>query len=107
MKYPLYLILIFLLGLSACTEEDITTNCVDEVLEAQGMVPYQGQDIGCKFFLSLYEYESQQYFLLGNACADMVVYPTACSGNQLCNSTAECTEFYENARYIGIVGIEE
>lgn len=107
MKQSIVLFCIFLFGLSACSEEDIKINCVDEVLEAQGMVNYQGQDIGCKFFLSLYEYENEQYFLLGNTCADMTVYPFGCNGDQLCDSAEECTNFYENARYIGIVGIEE
>lgn len=107
MKYWLYLISVLLFALSACGKEDVKINCVEDVLEAQGMVPYQGQDIGCQFFLSLYEYEEEQYFLLGNSCAEIVVYPTDCNGDQLCNSTEECTDFYENARYIGIVGIEE
>lgn len=98
--------LVALFCLSGCGREDVKINCVDEVLESQAMIPYQGQDIECRFFLSLYEYEEEQYFLLGNNCADMVVYPFGCEGNELCSSTDECTDFYESARYIGIVGVE-
>lgn len=73
------------------------------------MAKYQGEEIGCKFFLSLYEYDNKQYFLLGNYCADMVSYLTGCYGKKLCENgeDKECKDFFENAKFIGIVGIKK
>lgn len=95
----------------SCDKEDVSCikDCLDTTLEQNEMVRYQGEELGCKFFLSLYEYKSKQYYVLGNQCADMVVFPTDCNGNKLCERVGEaaCSDFYENARHIGIVGIEK
>ncbi|GHA79527.1 DUF6970 domain-containing protein [Pontibacter akesuensis] len=99
------------LGVSCDKEDDVTCvqDCLETYLEQNEMVPYQGEDPGCKFYLTLYEYKRKQYYVLGNHCADMVVYPTDCNGNKLCEAAgdATCADFYENAKYIGIVGIQK
>ena len=73
------------------------------------MVEFTDQELGCKLFLELYEYNNKQYFLLGNHCADIISYPTDCDGNKLCESgeNSECNKFYADANRIGIVGIEK
>jgi hypothetical protein len=113
MKYltmPRLVLCIFLfMCFGCCKHEEVKVNCIDDQLKQKGMAKYQGEEIGCKFFLSLYEYNNKQYFLLGNHCADMVSYPTSCDGKKLCENAddKECKEFFDNATYIGIVGIEK
>ena len=108
------ILIIFSLGCSnhviECTEaECIEIECVEDILEQNDMVAYQGQEIGCKFFLELYYYQNKQYFLLGNHCADLISYPRDCEGNTLCENgyDSKCRKFYEQAKRIGIVGISE
>ena len=83
-------------------------NCVEQVLETNGMVKYEQQELGCNTFLELYKFNGQQYFLLNNHCADMVFYPFDCSGNKLCEMEEDqnCIKFYETAEHIGIIGIK-
>jgi hypothetical protein len=92
-----------------CCKDDcgIERNCIEKVLIENEMTAYTGEEIACNFHLSLYDLRGQQYFLLKSHCADMVSYPFDCDGNKLCESgeSHTCTDFYENANYIGIVGI--
>ncbi|AKD03680.1 hypothetical protein POKO110462_02405 [Pontibacter korlensis] len=113
MKYPiLNLVMIAFLFFSfGCEKEDEVTcknDCLDSYLKENGMVSYKGEELGCKNFLSLYEYQGRQYYVLENHCADVAVAPTDCEGRPLCGSGDEesCSEFYQNAKYIGVVGIE-
>lgn len=84
MKYfnmPRQIVCIFLfICFGCCKHEEIKINCIEDKLKENDMAKYQGEEIGCKFFLSLYEYDNKQYFLLGNYCADMVSYLTGCYG---------------------------
>jgi hypothetical protein len=96
----------------SCDKEDeikCIDDCAEEYLVQNGMVRYQGEDVGCKFFLNLYEYQNKQYFLFGNHCADMISYPTDCDRNKLCETGVDtnCKDFYKNAKFIGIVGIKK
>ena len=106
-------ILTFLIFLCcSCDKEDeirCIDDCAEKYLAQNGMVRYQGEVVGCKSFLSLYEYKNKQYFLLGNHCADMVSYPTDCDGNKLCEAGEDttCRDFYKNAKHVGIIGIEQ
>lgn len=106
-----FILIIFVFLFSACDKEEVSCidDCKDDYLSKHGMVSYSGQEIGCKTFVSLYEYKNKQYYVLGNHCADMVVYPTDCTGNKLCESGEDnvCKDFYKNAKYIGVVGIKE
>src|SRR5688500_7397615 len=107
MKTVLYTsLIIFLLNLTfSCREEcDDNKNCIEDVLDTNGMVKYGGQELGCNTFLELYKFNGQQYFLLNNHCADMIVYPFDCSGNKLCEVEDEqnCINFYETAENIGV-----
>lgn len=92
----------------SCKEEEVIKDCIDDYLEQIGMIRYNCEEIGCKFFLNLYEFESKQYFLLGNHCADIISYPTDCEGKTLCTQQLEynCEAFYKKAVFIGIVGIK-
>ena len=95
--------------MSCSTDENTELDCISSKLEELDMVEFAGQDLGCKFFLELYEYKNKQYFLLGNHCADIISYPTDCDGNKLCESGEDsaCRKFYTNANRIGIVGVEK
>lgn len=102
---------ICLLICSSCDKEDGTPgSCIDAYLEQNGMVKYKDQEIGCKSFLNLYEFENKEYFLLGNHCADMISFPTDCEGKRLCEDpeeTESCNNFYQNAKFKGIIGVRE
>ncbi|MEO1052744.1 MAG: hypothetical protein AAFX87_19070 [Bacteroidota bacterium] len=94
---------------SSCDEENITKMCLDEYLEQSDMEPYTGQDLDCKFFLTLYEFQNSQYFLLGNHCADIISFPIDCDGNTLCENgeDRQCRRFYREAVNKGIVGVQK
>ncbi len=91
-----------------CSSDDtVDVDCLESKLKSFDMVAYTGQDISCEFFLELYHFESKQYFLLGNHCANIVAYPTDCEGNQLCadDEDRKCRSFYDKAERIRVVGV--
>jgi hypothetical protein len=61
--------------------EEIQNGCIEQVLKDNGMVRYNGEDIGCHFFLVLLKANGNQYFQMDCHCADMRVYPFDCNGN--------------------------
>jgi hypothetical protein len=97
-----------LIALVACREEcHVKKNCIENVLVEQGMVAYTGQELGCSTFLTLYQFNGKQYFMLGNHCADMIAYPFDCDGNKLCETNDEkCQQYLQSTKYIGVVGIK-
>ncbi|WP_185195346.1 hypothetical protein [Pontibacter sp. Tf4] len=111
-KTSLSIILIILsfIGLGCDKKEEVTciADCMESYLKQNEMLSYKGEDVGCKFFLRLYEYQNKQYYVLDNHCADVAINPTDCNGNTLCETGNEktCREFFEKAKYIGIVGIK-
>lgn len=56
------------LMVSCNKEAEVEKDCIDEYLEQNGMIRYKGEEIGCKFFLKLYDFESKQYYLLDSYC---------------------------------------
>ena len=95
--------------LIACTKgPDREETCLKKVLEQERMVAYSGQAIGCNSFLELYKFDGQQYFVVNNHCADMVILPFDCDGKRLCEKDpdAKGSAFYETAELIRIVGIK-
>ena len=105
--FKTFIFLILVLIINCSKNDEIEMNCLNDMLSDFDMTKYQGQDIGCNFFLELYHYNQKQYYLLGNHCADMISYPTDCEGNKLCENGDDnkCGRFYENAVRIEIVGI--
>ena len=95
---------------SACDTEEVSCikDCQEAFLAEHDMVSYKGEEVGCKYFLALYEYKNKQYYLLNNHCTDMAPYPADCNGNRLCEEgeSNTCNDFFEDAKYIGIVGIK-
>ncbi|MCV9385066.1 hypothetical protein [Reichenbachiella ulvae] len=109
-KHIYWIAIIGMLATASCEEENESgeiEDCLQSHLEQNDMVAYDDQEISCQFFMVQYLYLNKQYYLLGNHCADMVVYPTDCDGNQLCLNQNETCDFYEKAELIGIVGIRE
>ena len=106
-NFKLFVFLISGLIISCSKNDEIELNCLNGMLSDFGMTEYQGQEIGCDFFLELYHYNQKQYYLLGNHCADMISYPTDCEGNKLCENGDDnkCGRFYKNAVRIGVVGV--
>ncbi|WP_157433468.1 hypothetical protein [Adhaeribacter aquaticus] len=107
-----FLLIIFLFVSFGCDKKEEVTcimDCMETYLEQNKMVSYKGGEIGCKNFVSLYQYQNKQYFVLGNHCADIASNPIDCNGKTVCGSGNElvCNELFKNAKYIGIVGIEQ
>lgn len=93
--------------LLGCSEDEIIEeNCVTSVLTENDMVEYNGQELGCKFFLELYHYKKKQFFVLGSHCADILPHAMDCEGNIFCKDS-ECKDFFANAKKIGIVGVNK
>jgi hypothetical protein len=111
-KTSLFTILTILLFISfGCDKKDEVTcidDCMESYLKQNEMVSYKGEEVGCKYFVSLYEYQNKQYYVLDNHCVDVAINPTDCNGNTLCETVngKVCNEFFEKAKYIGIVGIK-
>jgi hypothetical protein len=94
--------------LFACRDECVVERgCISDVLEEYEMIPYNGQDIGCRHFMTLHELRGKQYFVLGSHCADIVFTAFDCEGNVLCSNGDDelCRDFQENAIELSIVGI--
>ena len=105
----LFLTLVLLMSCFACDEDcEPQKDCIDKTLAENNMVPYAGQELGCNFYLTLFNYDGEQYFLLNNNCIDQVFYPFNCDGTILCEDslTEECERFYTEAKLIGVVGID-
>jgi hypothetical protein len=108
-RLTLTIAFLIIFAMSCSKDETLDLDCIERKLEEFNMVKFSGQEIGCEFFLDLYLYENEQYFLLGSHCVDMISYPIDCEGNSLCENGAdpECKKFYKNSTRIGIVGIGE
>jgi hypothetical protein len=105
----IFLLSLLLFGISCNKQIDIKSDCLTEVLKQRGMVKYEKQEQSCRWFLELSIYKGQQYFRLGNHCADLKNnYPFDCAGNKLCEdyNSPDCVEFNKKAEYKGIVGIQ-
>jgi len=120
MKISHFLTLSFLCVLlfSACSKDQTTSatpqpydECVENTLERNDMRPYiDGEDLGCNFFFSLYEFEQEYYFLLNNHCADMLLIIEDCEGNRFCDTGASspvCSAIFDSnqATSLGVVGV--
>jgi len=111
MKTTWLIIFLIVIVTTSCSKyEEVDQDCLNETLEAFEMVPYTGQEIGCEFFLELYRFRNENYFLLGSHCADIDSFPFDCDGNRLCDGNgnrSKCNRFYENSTNLGIVGISK
>jgi hypothetical protein len=109
-NYYFLLITFLFIGFGCDRKDEVTcvNNCMETYLKQNNMVSYKGEEIGCKKFVSLYEYQKKQYYVLGSHCADVASNPTDCNGITLCGSDNNkvCNDFFANAKHIGIVGIE-
>jgi len=94
--------------LSGCSKNE-KSDCIESVLNENNMIAYDDQEIGCKSFFELYEFQNKQFFLLNNYCADIISYPIDCDGNTLCENWEDtnCNNFYANAVKMEIIGIDE
>jgi len=110
MRTTIMLSILIIALFASCTKEEVRQDaCLDQVLEVYDMVRYDGRDIECEFFLTEYLLNNQRVFVLGSHCADVIVVPVDCGGQDLCEEWEEsvCLEFPLNATRIGFVGISE
>lgn len=106
-RFIIILVTTLLLGISCSKEPQSTEGCLAERLEAHEMDAYNGESIGCKFYLELFEFQNEQYFLFGSHCADVIADPIDCEGNSICDggSSIKCNNFWNNSVSKGIVGV--
>lgn len=97
----------------SCTKDKLQSNvdydCLESQLEEWDMIPYTGQELGCKFFVTLSHYEGKQYYTVGNHCADMATFHIDCDGNTLCETeyNLACENYMNHALHLGLVGIQD
>lgn len=108
-KFLLSLLLFTFLFFACDKEDNKPLSCFEEYLTKNQMVKYKEQEIGCKTYLALYEFEGKEYYKFHNQCGYIVSYPTDCEGTRLCEDleSALCEQFHETAVFKGIVGIEK
>lgn len=100
---------LFLLASAFSCEDDCAPveNCLEQVLDEYDMAPYKGEEVGCKFFLSMFTFDGKQYFRRENHCADMISFYVDCDGNKICEDRDQaCLAFEAAATYVGVVGID-
>jgi len=108
MKKLLPIFIAIFLCTSCDKEETATVDCLEQMLTDLNMVPYNGQDFGCTFFVHQYTFQQKQYYLLDNYCADIAASPVDCEGNSICtgDDLPLCNAFFSNAIYHGVVGVD-
>ncbi len=103
----IFLFLILLgCGVTSCHKSDtLHSDCIDEMLSEFNMIKYDGEIMSdCKFYLHLYDWDGEQYFIFDNPCMDMVLAIFDCEGNDLCKDDPDCSNFFQNAEFVDIVG---
>lgn len=103
-------IFFFLFLITGCLKQhSIESECIVAAIRENNMIIYKDQDLGCKFYLSLYQFQNRPYFVLDNPCADIIPNPIDCEGNQICLDMENpiCKSFFINSKWIRIIGIEK
>ena len=105
----LFIILCIILSISCNDQFNVEEDCLTNKLEDLGMIKYSNQSIDCEFYVELWIFNSIQYYHVDSHCADVEANLQDCYGYQVCveEESALCTEIYQNAEKIGIVGIAE
>ena len=102
------ILVLFLLGFTLATcnkSNDLKSDCIDQILSDNDMIKYDGEIMAdCKFYLHLYDWDGDQYFIFDNPCMDMVLAIFDCEGNDLCKDDPNCSNFFQNAELVGTIG---
>ncbi len=110
MKKSFFIFLTILLSANACHHEaaSLHSSCVKQFLINNNLLAYVGQDLGCNFYVSLFELDGKEYFYTDSPCADMISIPVDCDGANYCPSiySPEMEYFFNNAVNTGIVGVK-
>ena len=90
----LCMILFFSCKKDKCFETE--SDCYSSYLQIHNLIPYTDQNIGCNFYVNLFEYENELYFQSEHPCLLMMALPiTDCEGNDICTEESEidCDHF--------------
>lgn len=91
--------------LPSCTKDGLQSDCVEQMLADNNMDNYNGViDPDCRDYLQLYDWDGDQYFIFENPCEDRILAIFDCGGNNLCTDDPNCSDFFQNAELVGIVG---
>lgn len=109
---PLGIVFLMLMIFGSCISDDDggrIPSCTDEIIHQFEMVPFNGQDMECKFVLNAYEFRGEKYFVPTNNCIDLILVVYNCKGDQVCmlETNEFCTNFWLESESLGIVGIQE
>ena len=115
MKTYTYLLYIFLISITLCSigcDSSISNShqedfCTDYFLEEFNMKAYKGEELGCKTYILLYEFEKTLFALKNNHCVDFAPFTIYdCSGEEFCfTSIGPC--YIQESLDLGIIGIEK
>ena len=95
--------------LVGCSDINTLGDCRQEFMEKFKMVPFTGEDPGCKNTLSEYDLFGKKFIALGNHCADVIFVPIDCEGKKLNRpgNFAEQTLFDRFAKDKGIFAVDK
>ena len=79
--------------------------CTQYFLNEFNMDPYNGEELGCKTHIRLYEFENTMFALKINHCADFAPFTIYdCDGEEFCFTSLGPCHIQESIDY-GIIGI--
>ncbi len=81
--------------------------CITYFLDEFNMKPYNGEDLDCKTYIRLYEFEKTLFTLMNNHCADFAPFTVFdCNGEEFCFTSIGPCHIQESIDQ-GIIGIEK
>ena len=91
-----------------CSDEQpaVQLDCRDFLLSHLQLEPFEGQDIGCRSFYTLVEYEGELYTYLDNYCADIAYFSFIdCDGDTVCTTQESSCNILSEGTDMGILGL--
>lgn len=81
--------------------------CTEQFLEEFDMKPYEGEEIGCKFHIRLYQYNDIFFAVLNSHCHDLAPFTIYdCNGEEFCFTSIGPCHLLESIDH-GVIGIEQ
>lgn len=109
MKIVRLILILFISFLISCDSNktpDQENLCIEHFLEEFNMKSYEGEDLACKTFIRLHEFESILFAVKGNRCVDFAPFTIYdCDGEEFCFTSIGPCYIQESIDH-GIIGIE-
>ena len=101
--------LLVLILFSSCSDEESTNNsdCREFFLSHLNLEVYEDQDLGCRSFYNLVEYNGDQYVYYDNFCADLAFFTFIdCNGDTTCSTQVGSCDTLREGTNLGILGFK-